>query len=835
MRTDEEETPTLQVNPGYALGQIAKALVTTEEHEDQSTRERAREKIEKWVTVFNGIVGGSLKVGSRTPVPDVPAWATLEVLTGGFATGEMLAGGPLKNHESDLLNRLALEEGPESRRLLNAYYLTEMGMAELLELLDTGRYDVSLPEEGALLVVAWLVNEGYATEARELIDELAPFFSKLRFYPVPKDHTQHGGSRVFLQDVAKTIRSLDEIKPNRNIFAQKEAIEIWAPLYAEAVALFIETVNGAPPSLYYLPDRKQEPGKKRKYRIKDGWPCQKYSVDWHSRAKRLLITYERLRTEHKICGKPERAKENFFQLREYLARCVDLHESSKKRKDGTIGKALGRLGAPKPLSGRDVGRIRMILAQYIAKRGIPQSKTWRASVDRQIRQVKAPAFYEVAAVVKQRLAQYPLDGGVEEIEPLLQPVSDEEGGRAKLPSGTPIPSSIERKVSRCLIDSIDALVARNIITSGESLARVLPQMTSEIRAAGITDSNLRYLYSSIYRAFRRRRSLLLLNLESQVRIEELPWVSAIESFRSDALSDRELAKQTLEEVVIVTLTSFPHVIIPNKLLQELKTLVDGAKLDIPLTEEVAADIFMGQFSDKYRESGRRAGDLLSGTLYARYYDIDYEAVRNLPILKRSRFLWVRRRKIEDPLVQLCGSRTGVLKESWWEGGRFDVAVNGMIIEQQQIITSHNLAVLFMELGLVVKLQDRLFDLARHCFTWICRRLQMKPVKTHAKLIALKNAAYAWRQMVFYIALMPLEESKRFIEWACEHLGSQETGFRNRFLPALRGLENAVNGLPYDERGANGVRGRLFLGWTNKRHWLIDKPIGKGESTGATNE
>ena len=51
------------------------------------------------------------------------------------------------------------------------------------------------------------------------------------------------------------------------------------------------------------------------------------------------------------------------------------------------------------------------------------------------------------------------------------------------------------------------------------------------RAAGIDDPSLRLLYGAVYAAFRRRRSLLLLDLAHQVRLEELPWVRAIEGLR----------------------------------------------------------------------------------------------------------------------------------------------------------------------------------------------------------------------------------------------------------------------------------------------------------------
>src|SRR5690606_16420259 len=62
-------------NPGYAAFQLARALTTAEEHHDPAARQRAVRKAQKWKTVFEGMVAGSIAVGSRTPVSDAPAWA----------------------------------------------------------------------------------------------------------------------------------------------------------------------------------------------------------------------------------------------------------------------------------------------------------------------------------------------------------------------------------------------------------------------------------------------------------------------------------------------------------------------------------------------------------------------------------------------------------------------------------------------------------------------------------------------------------------------------------------------------------------------------------------
>jgi hypothetical protein len=306
-------------------------------------------------------------------------------------------------------------------------------------------------------------------------------------------------------------------------------------------------------------------------------------------------------------------------------------------------------------------------------------------------------------------------------------------------------------------------------------------------------------------------------LEKQVQIEELPWVAAVERFRSDSLSGRELARQTLEEVAVLTLTSFPHAILPNKLLQEMRALVTSAGLDIPLVDELAADIFMGRFSGKFVESAWRAADLLKGSLYAAYYGIDYEEVRRIPKPKeptKRTWFWQTTKADSGEFARLCASRAGVSLGTW------DPATNGMIIEQQQILTTQNLAALFAGLDLADALRGQLGEMAKRCFEWVCKRQQVREDKWHARLKMLKNTAYAWRQMVFFLALLPNRDVAGFLRWAEGHLDAQKEDFRKRFAPALRGLVLVANGASVDQDPGRKPDARRFLGWSNTTHWLL---------------
>ena len=311
------------------------------------------------------------------------------------------------------------------------------------------------------------------------------------------------------------------------------------------------------------------------------------------------------------------------------------------------------------------------------------------------------------------------------------------------------------------------------------LARLLPQVTSQQRASGFADPAMQRLYATIYQAFRRRRSLLLLNLQSQVRLEELPWIAAVESFRTKTTSTQQAACAALEEVAALTLSSFPHVILPNKLLQEFRSLAKDAELDLPLVDELAADIFMGEFSNKFIAAAKLAADLLDETLYSRYFGIDFSPIRGLEIEKEQPTFrrWFNPVMRANPFAELCATQAGVPLGTW------QPATNGMVIEQQQIVTTQNLAALFVRLDVHARLQGQLPQMARNCFQWIGRRLNVKTNDRHSRLIAVKNSAYAWRQMVFFLSLMPKSEVDSFLASVDEDLRRRSDAFpRNFNLP-----------------------------------------------------
>ncbi len=776
----------LRVNPGYALGQLMRALT--------STGQTAEARATQWRRVLSGMFAGTLHPGSRTPVAGTPPWVTLEVTHGGFATGEFPAAGPLQPHELEKLHELDRPAGVTDRAALNAFFLSDSGRAELGELLRSGCYRVTVPEEAALLVMAWLIGHGESERAEMVLEAIAPYFDRLRFYPAPADRPVPSGEGVSVRPASAVVASLRSRRPNQRVATMNEAIRVWTPLYDRAVELFLETVEGEVPRLATSGTGELVRRADGNPIVLGGWPCRRYPEGWAERAGALVEEYERERATHQLSGKPEKAKESFARLRGYLARCAV---------------------NPDALTGRDVGTIRKILASYVTRHGAPGSERLARTRAAQARIAALPAHHELAQVLADRIEARGASEGLPDLDQCLVPLTPREAAALGAETGYPFPPSLVEKAMRCLEAPIETLIARHVIRSSEGLAILLPHLTAQIRAGAIAQPELRRVYESVYRAFRRRRSLLLLDLQSQVRLEELPWIAAIAPWVGDSGESRRSARIVLVWATRLALESFPQTLLPNKLVRELRALVAASGERIPLVDELAADIFTGAFSEPYLRAAQAVAPVVAGTLYERYYGLPLDRVLALDNLEQQRYGVPS----SPGLAALCAELAGVGEDDSWS-----VARNGMILEQCQILTTHNIAPLVSSLDLLDDLRPVFPDLARRCLEWICLRQQRATSDWRAEMRTVKNCAYAWRQMILYLSLANGDETPRFLDWAREHLGKQNPDFRHRFAPALIGLEVVATGGRFGSDGVDRVTGgRRFLGWTVGRHWLLLEP------------
>ena len=787
------DEPLHTASAGYALGRLQRALEAATHHADPEVRRRAAAKLEQWRAVIDGMRTGRLTVGSRTPVADTPAWVTLEVAHGGFATGRYLAEGELREHERALLDALPPKlPGKTERERLNGWWLGDAGQATLAKALHEGRLNVVLPEEGALPVVAWLLEHDHAEAALELVATLRPLMHRLRFYPELRAVPRPSGAMVRVCTVGEASQALRSVRPQAQVQAMNEALRVWSPLYDRLVALWLGTVEGEAPRL--ATDAAGSPTRSPNGQpvIEGGWPCRRWPIDWAAQRGAWLADYEQAVARHRLCGKHRDPRSNLARLRDALERCPD---------------------SSRALTGVDVSRIRQALAGTAARHGAlgsPQRQALRAE---QAAIAARPSNVELAGLVARRLDALPADGGLPGLEPVTALVR--EGESPVVPVGTEVPDHLVAKAMRALEAPIDELVERGVIGSAEVLAIVLPQITAQVAAAGLDDADLRALYQQIYAAFRRRRSLLLLNLEHQVRIDELPWVAALAPLRASSLGVEARARQTLEQVTLLALSSFPHTILPNPLVREMQALAKQAGLGLPLVEEVAADIFMGTFTTKWSQAAQVAARELEGTLYARYYDLPTPAAAAAWDAEvRSR--WGK--DTAEGFAMLCKRRAREAGEgtgSW-------VAANGAIIEQSQILTAHNLAVLTHGLGLQGALRGLAPSLVDACLRFVVRRQQQHAPRFKERLVMLKNTAYAWRQALWFLSLCDEGTQWQIFQAFEAQVAEQPAEWVERFSPVVAGLQLALEGGEFDADGYGTGRrlAKRFLGWSVGYHWLM---------------
>ncbi|MCX5381570.1 hypothetical protein [Streptomyces sp. NBC_00091] len=742
------------VSPSYAAGRLAQALRTSRTHEDTATRERAQSRIRQWQNVLSGIADGSLAIGSRTPVAALPAWVTPEVVTGGFATGAASAGGPLLPYEEEAARLAGV---PATRAELFAHFLTEDGLLRLWSLLDSGCYEVRVPEEAALATVAWLVRAGDFDSAAELVTVIRPFADRLRFAPRPTGRPAPGVDSVHRRTVGEATAALARRGPNAAVETQREALSVWRPFEDELLAHRLRAHSGAP--------------------------------GWHAEGAGLLARYRTLAAAHTRCTKHLDPKSNAAILRRALEEEV-----------------AGREPAP-----RLAGLLRVAVASMLAKRGTPGSPGHIRLREVQARQAALPAHHALAGLVLSRISGLDQGAGTPDTESPLAPVSAEEARGSGLPEGARIPPAVGASVRAALSAPLEVLVDRGVVPSAEVLAELVPQLVAAVTAERYADAPLRTLMAATYRAFRGRRSLLLLNLQSQVRIEELPWLRAVSGHQRTGGADPEPAHEALRRLGGLAVRAFPGTVLPNPLVRELGQLARQAELGAPFVEELAADIFMGTFSPKFLVAARIAAEVLEGSLYERYYGIDYAGLRRMAVAQAADS--ARRghpARTAAEFAQLCAERADT-------GHAWSTAANGKVIEQAQILTTHNLATLAGRAG--VAPESGWAEPARACFTTVCRlvaRVEGNP----RPLSTIKDAAYAWRQMLFHLSLCDPAEQSAVLAWIEAESALRPAHVRARLAPALAGLRLVARGGSFGADGtADGGRARRLLGWSTDGHWM----------------
>ncbi len=703
------------------------------------------ERFKEWQRALGGLVDGSLRPSVRAPSEVTPPWLTHDA-----------ERAPLQHHEEAALAELHPAPNRPPRTVLNRFFLTPEGRAALDRMLEHGTFRVHVPEEAALLTAAWLVRQGEWKRASTLIETLVPYFDRARFYPVPDTRPLPAGAGVHRATVGEAVDSVRATRKRDAFEKMREAMLVWTPLYDRAVALFLETVEGERPHVQRTTQGAHMRDSRGGLVVIGGWPCQRFAYDWRARARVLLNDYRVQRAVHTLCRKPDRPKENFARLRSYLEVCTA--DAAK-------------------LTPRDVGAIRRILATYSASHGAPDSVQRMATRAQQKYTSSLPLHSVVAGRVADALERHPRDAGLVDLDAVL----------ARAAGGRPLPDAIARKAMRCLEAPLEQLVERRVLASTEVIATMLPRLAARARASTIADVPLRRVVEATSRAFRGERA----------SFEQLPWIEALLPWIGSEAAEREAVRSALRQTVTTVLTTFPHQIIPNNFIRQLREVAARAEITIPLVDEILVDRWDGVFADAYLDAARVGARLLRESLYDHYYELPSTRIFAL-----------------DPagFAALCAeraSRTGAPPQS------------GVVVEQAQILTTHNLAALFQEFG--IDHSTSLAPLAERTFEWILWRLQRPQKDWRGQQTALKQTAAAWRQLVFLLSFLARERQTAFLDWSVERLELHPAEFQQRFEPVIAGLRASMAAERFDERGVHPASGgRRFLAFTAGTHWILPR-------------
>jgi hypothetical protein len=754
-----------KVGSNYAVHELLRAMRAAQNHKDAALKAKATTRVQQWMDVLTSIASGAMKVGSRTPFSGTPAWITPGVLRGGFTkAGYYAAGGSLHPHEQKRAAELGLPLDKTSRDALHADALSEEGLARLRTQLKEGAYEVGVPEEAALLVLAWLVEKDDLKSVEKLLELISARFGELRFYPQPAaakelardDRPAFFGPVLFrtAEEVAKTFDTKDA---NDDIEAQHESISVWAPLTDAFVTLLLEVFD-----------------------VEKGTTCTALPNDFSARRDALLASYDEAAKTHTHCTRPHKKGEVLRVL-------VDLLRESSDPRQAAWGTQ---------------GRARTRLSDFLRRYGKPGSEAHRAYREAQAKASGIP-YRRFASVLSERLKAIPSGAGIEDLSAVSAPLNADEAKTSKIAEGTALPRTLTTRLQEAVEAPLEAHLVEGRIGSSEVLAKTLPQLSGHALAERFDDPAARRLYAATYRAFKRRRSLLLLWLEHQVRFQELPWVAAME-----AHSDRSAqapSQALLKSFVALALEAFPSTITPNKLVSELSALAKVSfEEPLPLVEEIASDIFMGTFTEKFLKAAKVAARMLGeDSIYARYYGLPYNRVLAMEP-DTARFGKATSAAFDALGVELADAPEGNPR-----------ARNGMIIEQASILTTHNLAVLTGTLELDVGF------LAPRVFNDILDMLERKvlPEKSphRTRLKSAKNLAFAWRQMLFFLSRAKPEEVTLWHADMHALLRERSALAQERFMPVMRGLDLVIAGGRLPRWDASAPR---LLGWTTTRPFLF---------------
>ena len=685
----------------------------------------------------------ALSTGRPAPVPP---WVTREVVRSGSALAGPVAGGRLEADEVELSRRLGMGA---SRWAILRGYLTREAMDELYAELATGHYTVRLPEDAALLTVAWLIRKGKRQAALEVVTAMGPVADEVRLAPRLTSDPVVPPRQVSRVTAGRVRASLAAAEPSSEVLAQTETLRVWNPLTDDLVVLWLEVLPQAQASSTLPPA-------------------------WRRRALATVQKADRLAALHTRCRRPSRTTSGLSVMVRHLR----------------LAATRGRL----TVSGWQT--VARVVEGTVARRGAPGSPDHEHRRAAEARAAVPPAGVAVAHLVAERLRGHPEEEGIADVDSVLGPVTSQESRTSGIPAGTPVPARVRRLVDRARVRRLDELLDSGLVSSGHVLAEVVRPLGAASTAAGSDgDPVLATLMSACWRAHERHTSAMVPDLRRRHRFEDLPWVAALGWRPSRPPGERALG--VVREVAGQALAAFPGTALPGAFVRWTRDLLDAAGVASQLVDEVHAPHELAWHADRHSGAAGLTARRLGNTVYGRYFDLDVRVAAGLrpagllparvggPSPSATRR--PRRLVVTGPtLVQHCAQRADVVVGS---SARADHAV----LEQARILVADNVPAL-LELGVTPAAEWA--DLADAAFSVVCAQVahsREHGVGLRASDRAHRRAQVAWRQVVLDLALTDEARQGAVLAGMRERLRSERPAVQRWVTPNIRSLEHVVAG------------------------------------------
>ncbi|CUG87681.1 Hypothetical protein, putative [Bodo saltans] len=613
--------------------------------------------------------------GNRRPT-SYPEFLSLDVLGPGFASGAL--GAPLKFSE-DINLQAALLASRE-------------GFSEMKSLLCTGNYQIDLPENAAMLVVTWMLEQGKYLQAKKLMVKLAPWMKEVKFVPTVVPNTpplKATGASLGNIKKSRAQLCLTEARGAKTMVTKKPSNDVnlqLMDLQAQSVSLLVETLGPGEVPRHSIEARNLIPAT-------CAYPLQRPLSDYGRATAQGLATKMESLLRNKAASNRHRRSSSATRT---LLRVLN----------AVHGKSLLSFFHQSRVDDCLVARTRAIMASVLSRRGTYGSDAYTQHMKHVAIGMQGNQRHIPARVVLQRLATLEPFATLtcEEARRALAPITMEDAqrsvqsGDAAVLTVPQLKRTHRKSVLLAMEGSLDELLTCGAVKSAEEVGVVAHSLVARFKGAQFHDERLARLYSEVATAFSRRRSLLLISgpgaFQHQVRMSELPWVTPLLAELANGGADTERTATFAASLLAAYWKSFPITLMPNKMTSALRELFQptpskrcagsggrAAAISTPVLEELAADIFGGGFSGKYGRVARIAAKRLLHTAYSRYYQLDglLQQLVDGTLTLDAAAVALKDVCYKDP----TSTSTPSVHYS-------SVSGNGKMIEAVQILTTHNL-------------------------------------------------------------------------------------------------------------------------------------------------